>query len=209
MATPIEERRTHWETVWRERREEEVSWFEEEPRLSLSLVEAAGLKPEAPIIDVGGGAARLVDRLLARGYRDITVLDLAEEALARARARLGARAREVHWIVADVTRWHPERSYALWHDRAVFHFLVEEEDRRRYRQTLAEALAPGGQAIVATFAPDAPPRCSGLPVMRYGPEALAEALGPGLRLVEARTDRHRTPKGVIQPFTWVRMVRTG
>ncbi len=207
MADVPVDRRRHWRRVWREKEESAVSWFEPHPALSLALIEAAGVGPEDAIIDVGGGASRLVDALLERGFRDLTVLDLAEEALARARARLGARAQAVHWIVADVTRWRPPRRYRLWHDRAVFHFLVEEPDRARYLEVLAGALEPGGQVVIATFAPDAPPRCSGLPVRRWSAEELAGAFGAGFRLAEHRRQVHTTPGGVVQPFTWLRLER--
>jgi SAM-dependent methyltransferase len=167
----------------------------------------AGLGPDAAIVDVGGGASRLVDDLLARGFHDLEVLDLSAEALAVAQRRLGRRAAQVRWTVADVTRFEPTRSYDLWHDRAVFHFLVRPEARAAYVRAMTRAVRPGGQAIVATFAPDGPERCSGLPVVRYDEGALVDALGPAFRRVEHLRHEHGTPAGRVQPFTFVRLQR--
>jgi SAM-dependent methyltransferase len=199
--------RSHWERVYGEMGEREVSWFQERPEASLQLIARCGLGPEARIVDVGGGASRLVDGLLEAGYGRVAVLDLAEVALARARERLGARAGAVSWIAADVTRWAPAEPFDLWHDRAVFHFLVEPEQRAAYRATLLRALRPGGHAVIATFAADGPERCSGLPVARWEPEALAAELSPELRLVESVREEHRTPGGKAQRFQFSRLVR--
>ncbi|HYD42228.1 MAG TPA: class I SAM-dependent methyltransferase [Anaeromyxobacter sp.] len=199
--------RGHWERVYAEKAEQEVSWFQEVPATSLRLVAATGAGRDARIVDVGGGASRLVDALLADGYGRITVLDLAAPALDRARQRLGPRAASVSWIAADVTSWTPDGTYDVWHDRAVFHFLVRPEHRAAYRATLLRALGAGGHAIVATFAADGPERCSGLPVARYDPDALAAELGPELRLVESLREEHRTPGGKVQRFQYSRFVR--
>ncbi len=199
----------HWERVWREKRPDEVSWHQREPALSLALIEAAGLAPATPAIDVGGGASPLVDALLARGWSDLTVLDISGAALAHARARLGEAARGVRWIEADVTGWTPEPGrYGLWHDRAVLHFLTAPEARARYAERLRAALRPGGWAVIATFAPDGPERCSGLPVRRYDAALLRETLGDGLELVEERRETHRTPAGAEQRFAWFLLRRT-
>jgi hypothetical protein len=200
-------RRAHWQHIYQGRSPEAASWYQAEPALSLALIAATGLPSGAGIIDVGGGAATLVDRLLDRGYEDLTVLDVAEPALATARARLGARADRVAWIAADVTRWTPPRRWALWHDRAVFHFLVDADDRRAYRAALDRALAADGHVIIASFAPEGPERCSGLPVMRYDEAGLGRALGPGFRFVESRRETHRTPAGAAQAFLYQRYVR--
>ena len=200
--------RSHWERVYAQKGEQEVSWFQEVPATSLRLVSATGVGRDARIVDVGGGASRLVDALLAAGYERLTVLDLAAPALERARQRLGPRASSVAWIAADVTAWEPEGTFEVWHDRAVFHFLVRPEDRAAYRATLLRALSTGGHAVVATFAPDGPERCSGLPVARYDPESLARELGPELRLVESLREDHRTPGGAVQRFQFSRFVRT-
>lgn len=200
-------RRAHWDDIYGRKDEDAVGWFQAEPRLSLELIGRTGLPPEAGVIDIGGGASRLVDRLLERGFADITVLDLAEAALARTRGRLGAAAERVRWLVGDVTAWRPGRRYDLWHDRAVFHFLAEAADREAYLEALRAALRPGGHLVVATFAADGPERCSGLPVVRYESDALAATLGAGFSPVETATEEHRTPAGVPQRFQYCRFRR--
>lgn len=202
-----ETRRTHWDTVYGTKRPSEVSWFQPSPALSLELVRATGLGPDAPIVDVGAGASTLVDGLLDAGFTDLTALDIAAPGLEASQQRLGAAAERVRWVVADVTRWRPERPYALWHDRAVFHFLTEAADREAYRRALRAGVRPGGHVILATFAPDGPERCSGLPVCRYGPGDLAAEFEGTLRLVEARAETHRTPWQSEQSFTYVRFER--
>ena len=157
---------------------------------------------------MGGGSSRLADRLLAAGHRDLTVLDISAAALELARDRLGQRANAIEWITADVLSWRPEREYALWHDRAVLHFFTDPDDAVRYRDTLRAALAPNGHAIIATFAPDGPNRCSGLPVRRSSAEQILSLLGAGFELEHAGTRVHRTPAGVQQPFTWTTARRT-
>jgi SAM-dependent methyltransferase len=192
---------SHWETVHSTRGETEVSWFQTSPEPSLRLIEQAGIGPSASVIDIGGGASRLVDTLLDRGLRSITVLDLSAAALARSRARLGARAAQVTWIVADATEWSPPAAgYDLWHDRAAFHFLTDASQRAAYVERLRAALRPGGHAIIATFALDGPERCSGLPVVRYDGDGLARELGPGFERLATVADLHRTPAGGEQRF---------
>lgn len=200
------EREDHWQTVYQTKEEDEVSWFQERPAVSLDLIGRSGFGPEAGLIDVGGGASRLIDHLLAAGWRDLTVLDVAKAALDRSRERLGEQAKQVSWVAADITRWQPERRYDLWHDRAVFHFLTDPADRAAYRAVLARALRPGGQAIIGTFAADGPERCSGLPVCRYDAAALAAEFGPSFRLEEALTHEHATPSGKVQKFQFVRLI---
>jgi trans-aconitate methyltransferase len=202
-------RKAHWERVWSTRDDTATSWYQATPAVSLALIERAGAAPADPLIDVGGGASRLVDGLLDRGFSDLTVLDLSAAALDRARQRLGARAARVTWIEADVTAFRPARRYRLWHDRAVFHFLREAEDRARYVANLDRALAPDGQAVIATFAPDGPTRCSGLDIVRYDAAQLAAQLGPGWVLCEERAERHRTPAGGEQRFGFYRFARAG
>ncbi|HVC36839.1 MAG TPA: class I SAM-dependent methyltransferase [Gammaproteobacteria bacterium] len=200
--TPFVDRQQHWQDVYRQKPEDTVSWFQPRPEISLELIHAAGLQKTEAVIDVGGGTSRLVDCLLTEGYTDITVLDIAAEALQKTRTRLGATAERVHWITADVTQWRPVRKYRLWHDRAVFHFLTDPAERAAYRKNLETALAPGGTAIIASFAPDGPERCSGLPVQRYSPQTLAAELGPGFRLTGHRHVAHRTPADRIQQFQY-------
>jgi len=192
----------HWDEVYALKAEDAVSWFQPRPETSLALIAAADLERHDPIVDVGGGASRLVDHLLADGHTDITVLDVAAAALEKSRARLGRAADEVHWVVADITRWWPERRYRLWHDRAVFHFLTQEADRAAYRRALEAGLASGGHAILASFALDGPERCSGLPVQRYSPHTLAAELGAGFNLLEQHQEEHTTPAGRVQRFQY-------
>lgn len=203
------DRKGHWEQAYEARPVEEVSWYQECPTLSLELVENTGLGRDSSIIDIGGGAALLVDHLLERGYRDLTVLDLSSAALRRSRKRLGQRADEVCWIEADVTRFEPSRTYDLWHDRAAFHFLTEAADRRRYREVMVRSLAPGGQAILATFAPGGPKKCSGLPVAQYDSVKMEKELGGEFSLLEQRQERHRTPAGREQLFGFYRWQKVG
>jgi trans-aconitate methyltransferase len=192
----------HWNEVYARRDVEALSWFEAAPGLSADLI-ATHAKPGAAV-DVGAGASRLVDHLLAQGFAPITVLDLASAGLAVSRARLGARAAAVEWVIGDVTAWAPPHDYGLWHDRAVFHFLTDPVDRAAYCAVLDRALAPGGTAIIATFADDGPSTCSGLAVARYAPEALAaeiEAHVPGrFRPIAALRHLHLTPTGREQRF---------
>jgi ubiquinone/menaquinone biosynthesis C-methylase UbiE len=193
----------HWEAVYAAKAEDQVSWFQENPRLSIELIERAGVGRDGAILDVGGGASRLVDELLTRGHADLTVLDLSAEALEVARRRLGERAGLVNWIGADATEAPlAEHRYDLWHDRAVFHFLTNPVQRRRYVDLARRALRPGGHVIVATFGPDGPTRCSNLPVMRYTPQSLHAEFGPAFKLVEHREEEHRTPWGAAQAFVY-------
>jgi SAM-dependent methyltransferase len=203
-AQPMAE---HWQQIYTARRADALSWFQESPDRSLELLLTPPLQHDAAILDVGGGASRLVDALLARGYTDVTVLDLASAALEQSAKRLGAHADRVHWITADITQWKPERRYEAWHDRAVFHFLTSAEQRAAYRAVLEAALAPDGVAVVATFALDGPERCSGLPVVRYSPESLAAELGPAFILTDACGEDHTTPAGSTQRFQWSRFQR--
>jgi 2-polyprenyl-3-methyl-5-hydroxy-6-metoxy-1,4-benzoquinol methylase len=193
-------RLAHWQNVYREKAENQVSWFQETPAISLELIEAVHPKFDSAIVDIGGGASRLVDRLAREGYRDLTVLDVSENAIAMARARMGEPAEAVKWIVADVTQWEPTRRYDLWHDRAAFHFLTQAPDRNAYVECLASALRPGGHAIIGTFAMDGPERCSGLPVIRYDGALLSATLGKAFALVETRRHDHGTPMGGVQRF---------
>jgi SAM-dependent methyltransferase len=194
------DRKSHWERVYAARSPAEVSWFQAHPALSLELIEEAAPHRDARILDVGGGASVLVDCLLEAGYRRLAVLDISAAALQHARARLGVRAEAVEWHEADVTAFSPPHTFDLWHDRAVFHFLTERADRARYVAALTRALSPGGHIVIATFAPDGPPQCSGLDVVRYEPAALAAELGPGFALCTSRSEIHLTPAGNTQHF---------
>jgi SAM-dependent methyltransferase len=193
-------RQAHWEEVYTSKGETDVSWFQDNATPSLELIERARGGREARIIDIGGGASRLADGLLDRGFRDLTVLDISSAALDLAALRLGWRASRVQWIEADVTEWHPSRRFDVWHDRAVFHFLIDPADRAAYVARLKEALVGGGHAIIATFATDGPETCSGLPVRRYDAAGLATELGAEFTLVESRLHDHATPWNSSQRF---------
>ena len=196
---------THWEDRYDGTRPEELSWFEARPDLSLDLI-TDRVGPEAGVIDIGGGASRLADCLLARGYVDVSVLDISTTALAKAQERMGGQAAQVAWIAADITAWTPPRRFDLWHDRAVFHFLTDAGGQRAYLAAMAEALRPGGHAIVMSFAEDGPESCSGLPVRRYAPEEMAETVAdlvPGaFRPDGAGRFTHVTPTGAEQRFQY-------
>lgn len=196
----VEDRQGHWQRTYQQKAENEVSWTQDSPEPSLMLVTAAASSRSSPIIDIGGGASHLVDHLLQYRYSDVSVLDLSPAALAKARARLGELGRSVDWIVADITNWTPRRRYEVWHDRATFHFMVTDADRNAYLDRLRQVLAPGGRAVIATFAPDGPEQCSGLPVMRYNGISLARTLGPGFALVSSTQHLHRTPWDSPQSF---------
>lgn len=178
-----------------------VSWYEERPDTSLELLTLVGITPPASVIDVGGGASALVDRLLERGHRDLAVLDLSAVALREARTRLEDPP-EVTWIEADVTSWQPDRTRDAWHDRAVLHFLTDDLARDRYLATLRRALEPGGAFVIGTFAEDGPTHCSGLPVRRHRADDLAHLLADAA-IIDQRRQIHRTPAGVDQPFNWI------
>ena len=199
-----ETRKQHWEGVYASKAPGAVSWYQPEPSQSLRLIEASGTGYDDPIIDAGGGASTLVDHLLDRGYRDITVLDLSAAALAHARERLGDRAGSVSWIEGDVTEFEAQREYALWHDRAVFHFLTDRGDRQRYVDAVKTALRSRGHLVLSTFGPEGPRRCSGLDIERYSVERLNEWFGHDFELQRDFVDVHYTPGGAPQQFlyTW-------
>ena len=200
-------RQAHWENVYATKDEHAVSWFQEKPDISLDLIRSAGLKATASIIDIGGGASRLVDTLLDEGFRAVAVLDLSERALAASKARLGARGAEVKWVVADITSWEPSQTYDLWHDRAALHFLTDPKDRAAYGERISRTVRSRGHVIIGTFAPDGPERCSGLPVVRHDAATLGELLGQSFELIESRRHDHQTPAGAIQRFQFSRFQR--
>jgi len=196
------DRRAHWEGVYRTKGPEQVSWFQAEARLSLELI-TRHAPPGAAIADIGGGASRLVDGLLAAGHRTVQVLDLSAAALAAAQARLGPAATPVCWVVADVlTHDFAPASLDVWHDRAVFHFLTDLADRARYVAQVQRAVRPGGLVLVATFAEDGPLKCSGLEVARYSPDALHAQFGADFGVIESHREEHHTPTGAVQRFTY-------
>jgi trans-aconitate methyltransferase len=200
-------RQAHWDKVYSTRSTAQVSWYEADPVKSLELIRATGVLPADPIIDVGGGASYLIDKLLEAGHRDLTVLDVSAEVLQKLRERLGAQSTGVALLQQDVTTFQPPRRYELWHDRAVFHFLSRREDREHYVEALRQALSPNGHVIIATFGPSGPQRCSGLATMRYDANALAAELGSSFRLVDSSLSVHRTPSNQEQQFLYCRFDR--
>lgn len=203
-------RKRHWQSVYERKETARLGWYKPHLERSLEWIEVLGLVKDAPIIDVGGGASTLVDDLLERGFTSLTVLDISDHALRHARGRLGKRADDVEWLCGDVTDVElPENHFALWHDRAVFHFLTDADDRRLYLKRVRKALRLGGHVIIGTFAPDAPPKCSGLPVQRYTRESLTEEFGDAFELVADTRELHVTPGGVEQMYLYCRFRKTG
>lgn len=201
------DRRAHWENVYSTRKPHEVGWYQAYPEIPLHLIASTGAGKNAAIIDVGGGASNLVDALLENGYNDVTVLDLSAAALEAAKARLGEASSLVKWLVEDVTSFTPPRQYDVWHDRAVFHFLTEASDRQHYMEAARAALPPGGHLIMAVFALDGPPQCSGLDVLRYSPESLQQEVGDEFTLAESFGGLHITPSQGKQSYTFCRFFR--
>lgn len=193
----------HWNSVYASKRANEVSWFQPHPEPSFSLIKDAVPDRDAPILDAGGGASTLVDELLGAGFRNLTIVDISAAALDQSRERLGAAADQVTWLVADLlTASIPERQVALWHDRAVFHFLIDPADQTRYIEQVSSSLLPDGLLLLGTFSADGPLRCSSLPVARYSIERMDERLGASFQRIRTVQDNHRTPGGSIQPFTY-------
>jgi len=197
----------HWDEVYRTRAPADVSWFQRVPTMSLELLDDIEPRPRS-VIDVGGGASALVDALLAEDLEDVTVLDASAVALEVVRHRLGQRSEPVSFVVADLRSWKPGRQWDAWHDRAVFHFLVDPADQVRYVATAAAAVPTGGNVVIGSFALDGPEQCSGLPTARHGAADIAELFAPWFVLDRTEHEIHRTPSGVEQSFTWVVLRRT-
>jgi trans-aconitate methyltransferase len=200
-------RKTHWEDIYRDKSPLEVSWFQREPALSLQLITNTGFSTDASIIDIGGGASILVDRLLERGYQHLAVLDISGIALSHSKQRLGSAAAQVEWLESDITTFAPSHPFDIWHDRAVFHFLTEAGDRKCYVETLQQTLRPGGNLILAAFAVGGPTHCSGLDIVQYDAEKLAAELGDGFTLAEQLSETHITPAKVPQQFAYFRFIK--
>jgi 2-polyprenyl-3-methyl-5-hydroxy-6-metoxy-1,4-benzoquinol methylase len=197
------ETKTHWEKVYETKSSTEVSWFQKHLELSLQLIEDTGVDKAGQIIDIGGGASTLVDDLLDRGYLSINVLDVSGKALQVAQKRLGARANIVNWIESDITKVQlPHAFYDVWHDRAVFHFLTQAEDRQKYVEAVLNSVKTGGHVIIATFALDGPSHCSGLEIVRYNPDSLHHEFGDRFDLVHSTNEYHQTPFGTGQKFIY-------
>ena len=199
--------RAHWENTYASKPTDKVSWYEPRPEHSLELIEATGVSRDAGILDVGGGASSLTAELLGMGYTDLTVADISHAALAHAKAELGSDASRITWVEADIRTHDFGRHYDLWHDRAVFHFMVSAVDRDGYLNVLRTALRPGGHLIIATFGPQGPTQCSGLPVKRYSAEELQRVLGEDFALASSSLAVHRTPSGASQQFLYAHLLR--
>jgi ubiquinone/menaquinone biosynthesis C-methylase UbiE len=194
--------RGHWDNTYASKPENGVSWYQANPSVSLRLIHSAAPDHSSPIVDIGGGASRLTDCLLSDGFTDLTVLDISEVALSRAQARLKEAAQRVTWIVSDITQWQPPRSFAVWHDRAVFHFLTAPDQQDAYIRALMRGTKSGSAVIIATFSLCGPERCSGLPVKRYSADSLSARLGADFELYEQVEESHKTPFGTAQDFIY-------
>lgn len=200
--------KSHWNRVFATKASADVSWYQPHLKLSLQLISTAAIGKDAKIIDVGGGDSSLVDDLVQRSYSDITVLDIASTAIERTKQRLRDAGSMVQWIEADILEAQlPQNHFDVWHDRAAFHFLIDENDRGKYRETAARSIRPNGQLIIATFAADGPERCSGLPTMRYSQEGLIEELKSRFEFVESLREENMTPQGKAQQFIYCRFLR--
>ena len=195
--------RSHWDTIFATKPSTKLGWFQPHLRNSLDLIEQAHLGATSPIIDIGSGDSTLVDDLIAHGYEDLTVLDISPSALAKAKSRLGPEARKVRWIEGDILEVAlPQHRFDLWHDRALFHFLISEQDRTKYANRLLASLAPSGRVVLATFAPDGPTECSGLPARRYSPADMLKELGEGFQIEASSYEEHTMPSGARQKFAY-------
>jgi SAM-dependent methyltransferase len=201
------DRRTHWQNIYREKSPSEVSWYQKKPQLSLDLIHDTGVNEDDAIIDIGGGASVLVDFLCRQGFRKLAVLDISGNALATARKRLGDMGNNIDWFETDITEFNPPHQFLFWHDRAVFHFLTDESDRRKYVSVLKRALLPGGHIIIAAFAIGGPEKCSGLDIVQYDASKLSAELGDEFQLLDERNEIHVTPANKQQAFTYFHFVK--
>lgn len=205
MTTDLD-RPAHWNDRYERIDYHELAWYSPDPFMSIRLIEASGVERSAPVIEAGAGAALLVDRLVERGFTNLTAADVSCVALQIARERVGDDA-PVEWLCADLMEWGAGRQWELWHERALFHFVNRVDDIARYCEMVARCVAPGGWAVIGTFGPEGPLTCSALPVARYTADELAALFAPAFELVEAHTEDHVTPAGLVQPYTWVLMRR--
>jgi SAM-dependent methyltransferase len=197
----------HWENVYQKEAPEELSWYQDKPEMSLKLISATGVGFDGNIIDIGGGTSKLAGLLVVQGHKKVTVLDIASRSIEKARLTLGEQSNKIKWIEADATNYNFAEEYDLWHDRAVFHFLTDSHDRKRYVDAVQQSLKAGGHLIIATFGLKGPRKCSGLHVVRYGPETLHKEFGNNFDLVETFVEVHSTPSKVQQEFTYCRFTK--
>ena len=196
-------KKSHWENVYTTKPPDQVSWYREHLDNSLKMILQANVGKDAAIIDVGGGSSTLVDDLLDHGFADVSVLDISGTAIAKSKQRLGSRSYRVNWIEADITEVTlSEEHFDVWHDRAVFHFLTDAEDRRKYVELVVRTLKPGGHIIVASFGLEGPDKCSGLDVVRYSPESMHDEFGDDFKLMRSLEETHKTPFGTTQEFVY-------
>jgi len=200
-------RKDHWERVYQKHAPTEVGWYQAYPEISLKFINNTGVGLDGRIIDVGGGTSKLSEHLLQQGYKELTVLDISSNSIKKAKAQFGEKSSRINWIEGDVTSYGFKEQYDVWHDRAVFHFLTKIEDRKGYVNSLNQALKLNGHLIIATFSLEAPPKCSGLSVVRYSPETLQNELGDNFNLVETLVEDHATPSGVKQNFIFCRFMK--
>jgi 2-polyprenyl-3-methyl-5-hydroxy-6-metoxy-1,4-benzoquinol methylase len=198
---------SHWESIFKARPDAEHSWYQPNPEASLTMLKQCGLTTDARVIDVGAGDSKLVDELLERGYRNISVLDISATALDRTKRRLGSRGDHLHWIVSDVLDFEPQERFDAWHDRAAFHFLLTETDVRRYADLVTKAIRPGGCLVIGTFSLKGPKNCSGLEIRQYDSDQLSRVFGDSFILIQSFQDTHITPAGVHQEFVFCRFRR--
>ncbi|MBV9706953.1 MAG: class I SAM-dependent methyltransferase [Chloroflexi bacterium] len=192
----------HWNNIYRTKDTTQVSWYQDYPKTSLELISATGVERSRPVLDVGGGDSRFIDVLLASGYTDITVFDIASEALRKAQSRLGMHAQQIRWVVADVLHLPDDLQVDIWHDRATFHFLRRQEEIVRYKAMAAEHINPQGYLVLGTFSTFGPEQCSGLPVSRYSQQTLQEVFLPDFEPLRSFEEQHTTPFRTTQPFVW-------
>ncbi len=201
------DRKEHWDNVYKDKSPLEVSWYQKEPELSLALIKNTAVAKDQAVIDVGGGASVLVDRLVEAGFSHLSVLDLSDKALGVVRERLADKADMVEWYATDITEFLPPHPYAVWHDRAVFHFLTDGDGRAKYVAVLKKAMQPGSHVIIAAFAIGGPQKCSGLEIVQYDRAKLEGELGSGFKLVEEQSESHETPSGGLQKFSYFHFTR--
>lgn len=193
-------RKEHWERIYSTKQPSEVSWTQENPKTSLDFIHSFGLPRQASIIDVGGGDGKLVDNLIDEGFEDITVLDISEQALRRAKKRLGEKGKKVNWVVSDITEFRTEKTFDLWHDRATFHFLTTADQITKYLTRAKNAIKDNGFLTIATFSENGPTKCSGLEIKQYSEATLQDQLKKGFRKIKCITEDHRTPFNTLQNF---------
>ena len=193
-------RKDHWENVYKKKSPIEVSWYQSKPSISLSIISSLSIEKDENLIDVGGGASTLVDYLLEEGFKNISILDLSSNALEQAKKRLGEKSKLVNWQAEDVTNYSPKKTYSLWHDRAVFHFLTERSDKEKYKKVLESSVRVGGYVIIAAFSIGGPKKCSGLDIVQYDAEKIRRELGQNYKLIEEKSESHVTPDGKEQLF---------